>query len=86
MLLIFFFPFYVAFVFKFSLISYIQSLLYFNHHLILYLYHHYQLLTFFYFFIFLFHILTQGLRPRVPRDCPWASIMTECWQQDASQR
>ena len=31
-------------------------------------------------------VANEGLRPRVPRDCPWASIMTECWQQDASQR
>jgi serine/threonine protein kinase len=31
-------------------------------------------------------VANEGLRPRVPRECPWAAIMTECWQQDASQR
>jgi serine/threonine protein kinase len=28
----------------------------------------------------------EGLRPRVPKDCPWASLMTECWRQNASER
>lgn len=28
----------------------------------------------------------EGLRPQVPRDCPWASIMTKCWRQDPAQR
>jgi hypothetical protein len=31
-------------------------------------------------------VANEGLRPTVPRDCPWASIMTECWRQDASER
>jgi serine/threonine protein kinase len=31
-------------------------------------------------------VANEGLRPKVPRDCPWALIMTECWHQDASQR
>ena len=26
-------------------------------------------------------VANEGLRPKVPRDCPWASIMTECWRQ-----
>lgn len=28
----------------------------------------------------------EGLRPQVPRDCPWASIMTKCWRQDPTDR
>lgn len=28
----------------------------------------------------------EGLRPQVPRDCPWASIMTKCWRQDPAER
>ena len=28
----------------------------------------------------------EGLRPHVPRDCPWDSIMTSCWKQQAADR
>lgn len=28
----------------------------------------------------------EGLRPRVPRDCPWKDIMRECWAQQPSHR
>ena len=28
----------------------------------------------------------EGLRPHVPRDCPWDSIMTSCWKQNPSER
>jgi len=28
----------------------------------------------------------EHLRPNVPRDCPWAGIMTECWHQEPSSR
>lgn len=28
----------------------------------------------------------EGLRPHVPRDCPWSSIMSKCWRQDPAER
>lgn len=28
----------------------------------------------------------EGLRPHVPRDCPWSAIMTQCWCQDSTDR
>jgi serine/threonine protein kinase len=28
----------------------------------------------------------EGLRPKIPRGCPWQTIMTNCWQVDAPQR
>lgn len=28
----------------------------------------------------------EGLRPHVPRDCPWDGIMTSCWKQQAADR
>jgi serine/threonine protein kinase len=28
----------------------------------------------------------EGLRPQVPRDCPWSTIMTKCWRQDPLER
>ena len=28
----------------------------------------------------------EGLRPRVPTRCPWASLMTSCWKQDPGTR
>lgn len=27
-------------------------------------------------------VANEGLRPHVPRDCPWSRIMTDCWKQD----
>ena len=31
-------------------------------------------------------VANEGLRPKVPRDCPWGPIMAECWHHEASQR
>jgi hypothetical protein len=28
----------------------------------------------------------EGLRPQVPRHCPWSKIMTQCWKQDPAER
>jgi serine/threonine protein kinase len=28
----------------------------------------------------------EGLRPHVPKNCPWAKIMTQCWRQDPNDR
>ena len=28
----------------------------------------------------------EGLRPNVPRDCPWDSIMTDCWHHNPNNR
>jgi len=28
----------------------------------------------------------EGLRPMIPRDCPWAKIMTECWNENPNNR
>lgn len=28
----------------------------------------------------------EELRPSVPRNCPWAKLMTQCWKQDPAQR
>lgn len=28
----------------------------------------------------------EGLRPQVPRNCPWSKVMTKCWRQDPSDR
>eukprot|EP00981_Chlorochromonas_danica_P010235 scaffold3058_cov165-Ochromonas_danica.AAC.26 len=27
-------------------------------------------------------VANDGLRPNVPRDCPWSKIMTDCWKQE----
>jgi serine/threonine protein kinase len=31
-------------------------------------------------------VANEGLRPHIPRDCPWAKVMTQCWKHDPSQR
>ena len=31
-------------------------------------------------------VANEGLRPQVPWNCLWASIMTDCWKQDANER
>jgi hypothetical protein len=28
----------------------------------------------------------EGLRPSIPRHCPWSKIMTQCWRHDAMDR
>jgi hypothetical protein len=28
----------------------------------------------------------EGLRPSIPRHCPWSKIMTQCWRHDAMER
>jgi hypothetical protein len=28
----------------------------------------------------------EGLRPQLPCDCPWSTIMTKCWRQDPLER
>jgi hypothetical protein len=31
-------------------------------------------------------VANEGLRPPVPRSCPWAHIMQACWHEDPAAR
>ena len=31
-------------------------------------------------------VANEGLRPPVPKACPWAAVMQACWRQDPEQR
>ena len=31
-------------------------------------------------------VANEGLRPPVPKACPWAAVMQACWREDPEQR